>query len=166
MDTEALNIESSLVGSLKQRGLDRAPGSVFGFVHQGHTIEVTIEKGAYRGHFIAVHNGGEPPRNFRVIAGGGYDWNAIAAYIKEVAERRATSPAAFAMHLRLKRENRHLADELSTLTGAGPHSGLSIRPSPAQPGRVRVRLDETDLDPISVVQLNSVLSQARKRKSG
>jgi hypothetical protein len=165
MDKEALNIQDLLARSLEQRGLARAPGSVLGFVHDGHVVEVTVEKGAYRGHFIAVHDGG-PPRQFRAIAGGGYDWNAIVAYIREIAERRARSPASFATHVRLKRHNRALAEELSTITGAGPDSSLSIRPSPAAPGSVRVRLDETDLDPVSALQLNAVLARARKRRAG
>jgi len=165
MDTEALNIQDLLTRSLDRHGLARAPGRAFGFVHQGQLVEVTIEKGAYRGHFITIHDGRQPPRQFRAIAGG-YDWNIIAGYIKEVAERRAASHASAVAHVRLKRQNSQLADELSTITGAGPESGLSIQPSPRAPGLVRVRLDETDLDPVSVVQLHAVLSRARKRKPG
>ena len=164
MDTEALNIQDLLVRSLARHGLARGPGSAFGFVHDGQLVEVTIEKGAYRGHLITVHDGHQPPRQFRAIAGG-YDWNLIAAYIMEVAKRRTASPASAAAHVRLKRQNRELADELSTITGAGPKSGLSIRPSPGAPGRVRVQLDETDLDPVSVLQLHAVLARARKRKA-
>ena len=164
MDAETLNLQNLLAHSLEQRGLARAPGSAFSFAHNGQVVEVTIEKGVYRGHLIAVHDGRQPPRQFRAT-GGGYDWNAIAAYIKEVAERRAASPGLVAAHVRLKRQNRQLADELSTITGAGPNSNLSIEPSPSAPGHVRVRLDETDLDPVSVVQLHAVLARARKRKS-
>ena len=166
MDTEAPKIRDLLARYLEQRGLARAPGNTFSFVHDGHAVEVTVEKGAYRGHFVAVHDGPEPARTFREIAGGGYDWNAIAAYIKEIAARRARVPASFAEHVRAKRHNRALADELSTITGTGSSSVLSIRPSPAGPGNVRVRLDETDLDPVSALQLNAVLARARKRKAG
>src|SRR5215831_18156245 len=165
MDKEALNIQDLLTRSLDQRGLARVQGKAFGFVHDGHVVEVTVQKGAYGGHFIAVHDGG-PPRQFRSIVGGGYDWNAIAAYIKEIAERRARSPASYATHVRLKRHNRALADELSTITGTGPSSSLSFRPSPAAPGNVRVRLEDTDLDPVSALQLNAVLARARQRKVG
>ena len=164
MDAEALTVENLATRSLAQRGLARASGSAFGFVHKGQMVEVSVERSVYRGHFISVHDGRQPPRQFRAIAGG-YDWNVIAAYIKEVAERRASSPVSVAAANQLKEQNRQLADDLSTLTGAGPKSSLSIQPSPCAPGRVRVRVDEIDLDPASVLQLYAVVARALPPKS-
>jgi hypothetical protein len=54
---------------------------------------------------------------------------------------------------------------LSTITGAGPSSRLSIEPSAVTPGRVRVKLDEIDLDPVSVIQLYAAVSKALPTKT-
>lgn len=56
--------------------------------------------------------------------------------------------------------NQPLADELATITGAGPSSRLRIEPSSIRPGHVRV-LDGMDLDPASVMQLFTAAAHAK-----
>ena len=165
MNPTANDIEILAVRSLMQRGLGRAPGPL-AFTHNGQAVKVTIEESVYRGHYVTVFDGNRTPRQFRATAGG-YDWNAIAAHIRDVADQRVAPmgerPAARPMH----EQNRQLADELSTITGAAdPSSRLSIKPSPTSPGRVRVRLDEVDLDPVSVIQLYAAVSRAFPEKPG
>ncbi len=148
---------ADVVRALAQRGLARAPGPL-AFVHKGQSIHVTIDASVYRGHFVTVHDSPRPPRQFRATVGG-YDWNAIASHIVEIAERRISPPGPVPTLAQVKDQNRQLADELSTITGAGPNSRLSIQPSPSAPGRVRVRLDEVDLDPVSVIQIFAAVSR-------
>jgi hypothetical protein len=163
MDEEVHNLEILATRSLAQRGLARAPDAL-AFIHNGHRVEVTIDKSVYRGYFITVHAAQRPELQFRAVAGG-YDWNAIAACIVEIAEGRSNPPIPSQKDsAKLKDENRQLADELSTLTGTGPNSLLSIEPSPSAPGKVRVRLDEIDLDPASVMELNATISRALTQK--
>ena len=162
MDAQTRNLEILATHSLAQRGLARAPDAL-AFAHKGQLVKVTIEKSVYRGHFLAVHDGTRQPRQFRALAGG-YDWNAIAACIREVAERRSEPRAPVPTPAQVKDQNRRLADELSTLTGAGPSSHLSIQPSSSAPGRVRVRLEEIDLDPASVIQLYTAVARALPQK--
>jgi hypothetical protein len=162
MNDEIHDLQILAVRSLAQRGLTRAPGA-FAFVYKGQKVKVAIEASVYRGYFVTVYDGLRPTRQFRACYGA-YDWNAIAAHIIEVAERkiapleRAPTPAQF------KNQNRRLADELSTITGAGPNSPLSIQPSPSAPGLVRFRLDEVDLDPVSVIQIYAAVSRAAQQQ--
>jgi hypothetical protein len=68
-----------------------------------------------------------------------------------------TSPAG------VKANNQGLADQLAALTGAGLSSPMTIEPSSAAPGRVRVKVPELDLDPDSVMLLQAVVSRALKK---
>ncbi|HVO89345.1 MAG TPA: hypothetical protein VMV45_12445 [Casimicrobiaceae bacterium] len=162
MDAETQQLEALATRSLAARGLQRAPGDL-AFSHKGQVVTMTIERSVYRGHFVTLHDGRRPPQQFRAV-GGGYDWNAIAAAIVEIAESRIRPAAHAPTPAEVKDQNRQLADELNTITGAGGESRLSIQPSTSAPGRVRVRLDEIDLDPVSVMQLYAAVGHALPNK--
>jgi hypothetical protein len=163
METQK-NWEDIATRSLASRGLRRVPGKL-AFVHKGQAVEVAIEQSVYRGYFLTVHDRNRSPTQFRE-RGGDFDWNAIAAQIVAIAESRLPTEAQPPNEATLQAQNRQLADELSTITGAGPTSRLSIEPSATAPGRVRVRLDEVDLDPVSVIQLYAAVSRALPAKPG
>ncbi len=156
------NWEEIATLNLASRGLARVPGKL-AFVYKGQAVELSIEQSVYRGYLVTVRDRGRPPVQFRERAGD-FDWNAVAATIVAIAQSRLPkeTPAVNAEDVRA--QNRHLADELSTITGAGPSSRLSIEPSAVAPGRVRVRLDEIDLDPVSVIQLYAAVSKALPSK--
>jgi hypothetical protein len=61
--------------------------------------------------------------------------------------------------------NRKLANDLRSMVGPQSTSHLSIEPSAATPGRVRVRVDEVELDPATVLQLFAALSRALPRST-
>jgi hypothetical protein len=164
MDRERNELEALAVRSLTQRALARGAESL-AFVHNGQTVKVSIENSVYRGHFVNVHDGARPAHQFRALAGG-YDWNAIAACIREIADQRNARVVEKATGHAIKDENRRLADELATITGADPDSRLSIRPSPTAPGRVRVRLDDVDLDPVSVIQIYAAVTRGKQTSGG
>ena len=88
----------------------------------------------------------------------------VAAIVVEIAESRlqqrrpATSPEG------VRENNRKIADQLATIVGAGPSSRLSIEPSSSVPGRVRVKMQEVELDPASVMQLFAAVSHALPTK--
>ena len=153
-----LEIETLLTRYLAHEGLTRVPGPL-AFAHKGEPVKVSIDQSVYTGHFITVHDGTRVARQFRA-RGGSYEWGAIAALIMEIAESRLqrrlplTTPAGVRAH------NQQLADELNTMTGAGPSSRLKIEPSSAKPGRVRVKLEEVELDPGSVIQLYAAVAKA------
>ncbi|HVO89346.1 MAG TPA: hypothetical protein VMV45_12450 [Casimicrobiaceae bacterium] len=158
MDVETRQLAALATRALASRGLTRAPGDL-AFTHKGQVVELTIDRSVYRGHFVTVHDGRRSKQQFRAIAGG-YDWNAIARAIVEIAEARirpfvpAPSPA------QVKDQNRRLADELATMMGTHGNPRISIQPSASAPGRVRVRLDEVDLDPVSVMHLFAAVGRA------
>jgi hypothetical protein len=140
--------------------LARGLGCVHGkltFVHKGEHVLVKVDETVYRGCYITVHGDERESREFRAF-GGIFDFDAIARTIVEVAERRARrrhgTPA-----LDVRAENRRLVDDLRTMMGGGD-AHLTIEPSPATPGRVRVRLTEVELDPLSVLQLYAAVSRA------
>ena len=162
MNDEIRDLGILAVHSLAQRGLARAPGAL-AFVHRGQKVKVAIEASVYRGYFVTVYDGLRPTQQFRARAGA-YDWNAIAAHIIEIAERKIVPLGRTPTAAQLKDHNRQLADELSTLTGAGPNSRMSIQPSPSAPGLVRFRLDEVDLDPASVIQIYAAVSRAAQQQ--
>ena len=162
MNDEVRDLKILAVHSLAQHGLARAPGAL-AFVHKGQTVKVAIEASVYRGYFVTVYDGLRPTRQFRARADA-YDWNAIAAHIIEIAERKIAPPGRAPMPAQFKDQNRQLADELSTITGAGPNSRMSIQPSPSAPGLVRFRLDEVDLDPVTVIQIYAAVSRAAQHQ--
>jgi hypothetical protein len=164
MDHARNELEALAIRSLTQRGLLRAAGEL-AFVHNGQTVKLSIDASVYRGYFVTVHDGARPPRQFRAVAGG-HDWNAIAAHIRDIANDRNARVVEKATGREVKEQNRRLAEELCTLTGAGPDSRLSIQPSASAPGRVRVRLDEVDLDPESVIQIYAAVTRARAKAGG
>jgi hypothetical protein len=155
------NWEEIATRNLESRGLARVPGKL-AFVCKGQVVEVSIERSVYRGFFVTVHDRARAPVQFRERAGD-FDWNAIAATIVAIAQSRLPQEATPG-NAAVQAQNRHLADELSTITGAGPSSRLSIEPSAVTPGRVRVKLDEIDLDPVSVIQLYAAVSKALPAK--
>lgn len=158
MDATTADLEGYATRMLMQRGLTRASGEL-AFAHHGQLVQVSIDRSVYRGHVLSVHDGRRPPQQFRQKAGD-FDWNAIAAAIVEIAERRLTPSVPGPTPTQIRDQNRQLADELVSITGAGETSRLSIRPSATTPGRVCVRLDEVDLDPASVIRLYDVVSRA------
>jgi hypothetical protein len=162
MQTET-NWEVVATFNLAKRGLTHVPGEL-AFTHKGEKVTLSIEKSVYRGVFMMVHDGPRPPRQFRERTGD-FDWNLIAAHIIDVAEARlprqhvaAPTPA------QVRAMNQPLADELATITGAGPTSRLRIEPSSSRPGHVRVQLDGVDLDPTSVMALFTSAATAARPK--
>lgn len=153
-----LEIETLVTRHLTTRGLTRVPGQ-FAFAHKGEAIKLSVEQSVYTGHFVSVHEGGRVARQFRARAGV-YEWAAIAALIVELAESRLQQRQPLTTPAGVRAHNQQLADELNTMTGAGPSSRLKIEPSSAVPGRVRVKLDEVELDPVSVIQLYAAVAKA------
>lgn len=157
--TTQKDIEALVTHHLSMRGLARVPGPQLAFSWQGQPVMVSIDQSPYTGFFLTVHDRGRPLRQFRAHAGE-YEWSQVAAIIAEIAASRlqhrrpSTSPEG------VRENNRHLADELAAITGAGPSSRLSIEPSSSAPGRVRVKLSEVELDPPSVMQLFAAVSHA------
>ena len=159
MQTET-NWEVVATFNLAKRGLQHVPGEL-AFVHKGEKVTLTIEKSVYRGLIVKVHDAPRPPRDFRERTGD-FDWNLIAAHIVDVAEARAPKPPVNQpTPAQVRAMNQPLADELATITGAGPASRLRIEPSSTRAGHVRVQLDGVDLDPASVMQLFTAAAHAK-----
>jgi hypothetical protein len=133
-------LESVLVNELARRGLRRAPGPL-SFLHRGRVVRVTLKESLYRGLFVSVHDGLQRTQQFRAHDGA-YDWDAIARSVTAVVARQLPTPAA-------KRAQVNNVD-----------ASLSIRPSVASPGRLRVALSEMDLDPVSAMQLYALIRDA------
>lgn len=129
-------LETVLVHQLAKRGLRRATGPL-AFVYRGIVVRVTLKESLYRGLFVTVHDNVHGAQQFRA-RDGSYDWDAIARAVMEVIDRHR-EPA-----------RRH----------AAVNAPLSIRPSTASPGRLRVSMTEMDLDPVSVMQLYAVVRNA------
>lgn len=151
-----------MMASLTQRGLERVDGPL-AFAHNGQVVTLSIEPSVYTGYRVTVHDRGQPARQFRAHAGN-YDWNAIANLIIEIAESRLEQRLPLTTPAGVKANNRGLADQLAALTGSGPSSQMKIEPSSSAPGRVRVKIEELDLDPDSVMQLYAVVSRALPKK--
>ena len=133
-------LEAFLVHELFRRGLPRTPGPL-GFAYQGNVVRVTVNESLYRGPFVTVHDKPYASRQFRAIDGA-YDWDAIARAIVDVVVRKRHARAA--QHSRFD----------------GAEVPLSIRPSTATPGRLRVQLKEMELDPAAVMQLFALVRDA------
>lgn len=161
MQTEK-DLVALLTASLAGRGLVRVAGEL-AFAHKGHAVSLSVEQSVYTGYYITVHDRGRPARQFRAHAGN-YDWHGIANLIIEIAESRLEQRLPVTTPAGVKANNRALAEKLSELTGAGPSSQMMIEPSASAPGRVRVKVQELDLDPDSVLQLHGVLSRALPKK--
>jgi hypothetical protein len=149
-------LQMSLKEHLLYRGLRPLHGRL-AFVHKGEIVELTVDESLYRGPFVAVLERGRAVREFRAHAGD-YDWDGIAAAVIAVAEGRATEGRSGARAGGLE-VNRKLANDLRSMMGTQtPH--LSIEPSTQTPGRVRVKLQEIELDPLAVLQLFAALARA------
>jgi hypothetical protein len=155
METQT-ELEARATRNLVSRGLTRDPERL-AFVYRGHPVTVTIDQSVYRGFYVTVHDGHRPPHQYRAHLGE-YDWDEIATHIKQIADSHLPRPVA--APVTVTEQNQQLADELATITGAGPSSRLSIKPSDRTPGRVRVKLDEVELDPVSVIQLYAAVSRS------
>jgi hypothetical protein len=155
--TTRSDLESLVTQRLAMRGLARVPGPELAFAHKDQAVAVSIDESPYTGFFVTVHDRGRPVRQFRVRSGD-YEWNAIAAVITELAESRLQQRRPLTSPEGVRENNRKIADELSTMTGAGPSSRLSIEPSSSTPGRVRVKLNEVELDPVSVLRLYAAVA--------
>ena len=157
-------LEADITRQLGLRGLRRASSGPLAFVHRGRSVRITVDQSVYRGYFVTVHDSRpNPSQQFRARAGA-YDWNAIAASIREVAERQlATLKSDYRQRTGSEPANQRLASDLNALTGTGPDSVMSIKASPAVPGRVRVSLGEMDLDPVTVMQIYAAVRHALPR---
>jgi hypothetical protein len=151
----------SLTHELKEHLLYRGLRPLHGqlaFAHKGHIVKLAVDESLYRGAFVAVLENGRPVREFRAHAGR-YDWDAIAAAVIEVAEGRVPHGRSGNRGAGIDAANQKLANDLRSMLGPGT-SRLSIEPSPATPGRVRVKLQEVELDPLAVLQLFAALARA------
>jgi hypothetical protein len=122
------DIEALAVRQLAMRALMRAPGPQLAFAHKGQSVVVSIDESPYTGFFVTVHDRGRPVRQFRARSGD-YEWNAIAAIIAEIAESRLQQRRPTTSPEGVRENNRRIADELTTIVGAGPSSRISIEPS-------------------------------------
>lgn len=150
-----------LTSHLLARGLRRVPGRL-AFMHQGQTVEIETDQTVYRGYFVCVLDGPRRSREFRSGAAG-FDWDAIAAAVVKVATSRLAphNPGV-------------KTSDLGALGALGAKSGadlwaalcanlspkLSLEPSPINPGRVRVRVQDLDLDPATALQFSAAVSRA------
>ena len=148
-------LQLTLKEHLLYRGLRPLHGRL-AFVHKGEIVELHIDESLYRGPFVTVLERGRVVREFRAQAGN-YDWDGIAATVIGVAEGRKTEGRSGARSGSLD-VNQKLANDLKSVIGS--ESRLSIEPSTQTPGRVRVKLHETELDPLAVLQLFAALSRA------
>jgi len=154
--TSRKDLEALVTRNLAASGLAPVPGQ-FAFAHKGQAVALTLDESPYTGYFLTVHDRGRAVRQFRPRAGH-YDWGIIAAIIVEIAESRVQHRQAWTSPEGVRENNRRIAEELTTITGAGPESRLSIEPSSAVPGKVRVKLSEIELDPVSVMRLYAAVS--------
>jgi len=151
----------SLAHELKEHLLYRGLRPLHGqlaFAHKGRIVQLSVDESLYRGPFVSVLEQGRPVREFRAHAGQ-YDWDAIAAAVIDVAEGRVTHGRSGNRGAAMDVANQKLANDLRSMLGPGT-SQLSIEPSPATPGRVRVKLQEIELDPLAVLQLFAALARA------
>jgi hypothetical protein len=146
-------LEAMIVRNLMLRGLPRVPNRL-AFIYAGEAVELTIEQSVYSGYFIVVRHSQQKLRQFRARAGA-YDWNEIAAFIVETAERRRGVVRAASV----REQNERLARDLASAIGAGLGVPASISPS-REPGRVLVALPEVELDPVSVMRLFELVRNA------
>jgi hypothetical protein len=148
-------LEGLLTGHMLARGLGRVQG-VLEFVHKDQNVTLTVDETIYRGYFITVIENGQKVREFRAGVGG-FNWGAIAATIMEVAERRLKPKDSDAKAGSNDAYKQPVAD-LWNMIGAGLSSHISMEPSQATPGRVRVKLHELDLEPMAALRLYAAVS--------
>jgi hypothetical protein len=153
-------LKSMLKQHLMYRGLRAVQGRL-AFSYKGEIVELDVNESLYRGTYIAIVERGRAVREFRAHDGE-YDWNAIAVTVMEVAEAR-NPRMRHARPAGLDAINHKLASDLRSMVGPEATSHLSIEPSTATPGRVRVRVDEVELEPAAVLQLFAALSRVLPR---
>jgi hypothetical protein len=156
--TTQLELENLITRKLRAHSLTRVAGEL-AFSHRGQAVTLDIDQSIYRGYFITVLDGARKVREFRAVQGD-FDWDTMARSIINVADARLEPEQAGAAALAAAASDRQLAIDLRAMVASGATSHLSIEPSPASPGRLRVRLQELDLDPASVLQLCATLSRA------
>lgn len=150
-------LETMIERKLVARGMKRGDGPL-AFVHKGQCVTLAVDHTIYRGAFVTLFDGARKVREFRARAGD-FDWHAIVAAIDEVVEARLKPRTAAHPGTDVRAGNRQLAADLWRMLGAGLSSHVSIQPSPATPGRVRVQVQDVDLDPSSVIQLYAAVSR-------
>jgi hypothetical protein len=150
-------LKTVLKEHLVYRGLRPVRGQL-AFMHKGKIVELQVHESLYRGPFVVVLERGRAVREFRAHAGD-YDWNGIAEAVIDVAEGRAAQGRSGARSGAID-ANERLANDLKSMIGPSS-SHLSIEPSSQTPGRVRVKLHEVELDPLSVLQLFAALARAQ-----
>ena len=135
-------LEADLGRQMMKRGLAPVPDAL-AFVHRGQAVRLEIGESVYRGLIVTVYDTAAQRRQFRA-ADGAFDWEAIAAAIVDIADRR-------------------LADRAGVPRAPAPapaaRSPFSIRPA-ASPGRMRVNLSDMELDPVAAMQIYVLLRQA------
>jgi len=153
--TQTLTAE--LKEHLLYRGLRPLHGQL-AFAYKGRIVQLAVDESLYRGPFVSVLAHGRPVREFRAQAGQ-YDWDAIAAAVIDVAEGRATHGRSGNRGNPIDAANQKLANDLRSMLGPGANP-ITIEPSGTTPGRVRVKLQEVELDPLAVLQLFAALARA------
>jgi hypothetical protein len=156
-------LKSMLKQNLMYRGLRAVQGRL-AFSYKGEIVEVEVNESVYRGTYIAVMERGRAAREFRAH-NGDYDWNAIAVTVMEVSEARNPRARHAARPPGVDAANRKLANDLRSMIGPESTSHLWIEPSAATPGRVRVRVDEVELEPAAVLQLFAALSRVLPQRA-
>ena len=143
---------------LVYRGLRPLHNGQLAFVHKGRIVQLQVNESLYRGPFVSVLERGRAVCEFRAH-GGEFDWNAIANAVVGVAEGRPAQGRSGARSGATD-ANQRLANDLRAMIGPGSSSHLSIEPSPQTPGRVRVKVQEVELEPLAVLQLFAALARA------
>jgi hypothetical protein len=151
-----LELEAELTDELIARGLERANGQL-AFTHRGQSVALKADKTIYRGFYVTVRERGYTVREFRSSIGS-FDWDAVAESIIDVAERRLATDSSANIDKDDALDHR-MADE-SLPTGHPPSPTLSLEPSRDQSGRVRVRLQDLHLDPVTALRLCAAVTRA------
>jgi len=110
-------LEKVLTDQMLARRLRRADGPV-AFLHNGYVVTLHVGATIYRGHFIAILDDGRKVLEFRAGVRG-FDWNAIAAGIVDVAERVAARTLEPAVAADFAGVRVPAAADLWTMLGAG-----------------------------------------------
>ena len=150
-------LEATLTDQLLARGLERVSGQL-AFVHDGQTVSLKADKTIYRGFFVTVLDRGQTVREFRSSVGS-FDWDAVAAIIVDVAECRLEPNVSTGRIAKVDAADHSMPGELLAL-GSGSSSKLSMEPCQDRSGRVRVRLQDLDLDPVAALRLCAAVTRA------
>jgi hypothetical protein len=130
-------LEALLTEQLLSRGLGRVDGQL-AFVHRGQAVTLNVDETIYRGYFITVLDRGHKVVEFRAGIDT-YDWNAIAALIVDLAERRLERQRKDAKAREFGTVSRPSRSDLWTMLGTGLSSQLSMDPSGDEQSQARFK---------------------------